>query len=588
MTNIINILYEERLLRDIDVQFAKNMAQVFRADGQELFYAVLFYAVSSAHTCLRTDRLSALPFYERFQAELDECFGEKNLRKLRDIKAISDGASLCAPIIQEDSRLYLKAFYLHEKNVAEYISRSAEAEYDYDRDRLKTLLIKYFGTGEDMQKAAALNACLRKFCVISGGPGTGKTTTVFRVLAMLSELSEKPLSIGVCAPTGKAAARLTDSIRENTEKYSSETFIERIPQKAVTLHRLLKMTGNSERGGYGPENPMPYDIVVADEASMADIRLMSMLTQAMKPDGRLILLGDKDQLASVQPGSVLGDICAAANPDIFTEKTAELMSYCAETAVTPDASVSRLTDITLQLKKSRRFDDTKGIGLLAKACRDGDTSSALDVLRNDISGQIEFIDLSDNYIDRLKEMTLNYYRSVSQEKTAEPALDRVSSFSVLTPHVKGMLGTEGINALTLNTMYQKRLIDNTKKYFHGLPVMITENDYSLNLLNGTTGVILSGDSMRAWFREEDKTRSVSVMRLPSWSPQFAMTVHKSQGSEFSHVVFILPEEDSPVITKELFYTAVTRAVTRLTVISSEKAVKNCLKKTTERYSGLFR
>ncbi|MGE4318713.1 MAG: exodeoxyribonuclease V subunit alpha [Deferribacterales bacterium] len=588
MTDILNTLYEEKFLRDIDIQFAGHMTQVFRADGQELFYAVLFYAVSSAHTCLRTDRLSALPFYERFQVELDECFGGENIKKLRDIGAVSDSTSMSAPIIQDGVRLYLKAFYLHEKNVAKYITDCAGAQYRYDRDRLKNLLTKYFGAGEDMQKAAALNACLRKFCVISGGPGTGKTTTVFRVLAMLSELSEEPLSIGVCAPTGKAAARLTDSIRENMEKYSSESFIERIPQKALTLHRLLKMTGNSELGGYGAENPMPYDIVVADEASMADIRLMSVLAQAMKKDGRLILLGDKDQLASVQPGSVLGDICSAADPDVFTESTAELMAYCAETPVKADSTAEKLTDITIQLKKSRRFDDTKGIGLLAKACRDGDTASAIDVLRNDTSDQIDFIDLSDRFTDRIKEMSVDYFTKISQEHNAEAALAQVSSFSILTPHVKGALGTEGINALTLNTLYQKRLIDNTKKYFHGLPVMITENDYSLNLLNGTTGVILSGDGLRAWFREEDKTRSISVMRLPSWTPQFSMTVHKSQGSEFDHVVFILPEEDSPVITKELFYTAVTRAKTRLTVISSEKAVKNCLKKRTERYSGLFR
>ena len=579
-------LYDNKYLRDIDVQFAKNMATVFDVPEAELFYAVLFYAVSSAHTCLPIDSLDTLPFYAGYEDELKQVFSEANIRYLTDRGAVSDGEKQAAPIIFQDGRLYLKSFYQHEKAISAYITAASAKNHSYDDETLKLLINKYFKPEDGSQKAAAINACLKSFCVISGGPGTGKTTTVFRVLAMLSELSDGPLSIAVCAPTGKAAARLTESILANIENYSDESFIKNIPQKAVTLHKLLKMTGDSEISPYCADNPLPYDVVVTDEASMVDLRMMSVLVKAMRPESRLILLGDKDQLASVQPGSVLGDICLAADTEKFTDYTANVFNACADVHVSSGGS--ELSDITIQLKESRRFDSSKGIGLLAEACRNGDGKTAFEVISDDKTGQIEFIDITKDPFTAMKELSVEHFKTLASKPDPKEALDVLSGFAVLTPHVKGQTGTEGLNRLALAALYNKRLIDNTKKYFHGLPVLITENDYSLRLLNGSAGVVMNTGTLKAYFQDEDRVRPVSVMRLPLWSPLFAMTVHKSQGSEFDHVLFFLPETDSPVVTRELFYTAVTRARLKLTIVSSQDAIINCMYKKTERFSGLFR
>lgn len=582
MNTAVKAMYDRKLLRDIDAQFGEKMAEVFSAPNAETFLALLFSAVSSSDTYM--DSPDTLPFYEEFKREIDEAFSEENQTAMVRQGIITDAPDTGAPIIRSVGRLYLKSFYLDEKAVREYILSAAEKRYEYPEERLKELLDRYFGMEGDMQKAAALLACLDKFCVISGGPGTGKTHTVFNVLAILCELAETDVMIAAAAPTGKAASRLTESIAIKTAG-RNDPFIKSIPQKAVTLHRLLNIHPSTGRAQYNERNPMPYDIVVVDEASMVDIGMMANIARAMKPDGRLILLGDKDQLASVQPGNVLGDICAASGTESFTHRTAEIIKTCAEIDV-PSTGKNDMSDVTIQLTKSRRFESGSGIGLLAAACRRGDADEAMELILNDKSGQIEYIEFDDAK-DALEKYFIKRFEQLSKCADTREAVEAVNKSRLLTPHAKGALGTERLNSEALKLLSSKGYIDGTKKYFHGLPVMVTENDYNIGLFNGDTGIIFNDGSMRACFDTETGVRAVSVLRMPSWSPVFAMTVHKSQGSEFDHVVFVLPDADSPIMTRELFYTAVTRAKSKLTIIAQKSKIIDYFSRTIQRKSGLF-
>jgi len=568
--NTADRLYEEGYLRDIDIQFSKQMCAVFVCDDAYLFFAVLFYAVSSAHTCLKTDRLDILPFYAENKDELETAFSAENIQKIALTGAVSDRDN--APVISSGGRLYLASFYRSERIVGDFIRRNCETPVQHDLTRLKDLLEKEFGEGENMQKAAALCACLSPFCVITGGPGTGKTTTVRKLLNVLKGLSEKPLNIAVTAPTGKAAFRLTESLAEADSGL-----------KAITLHRLLGISGSRDRSRFSPEHPLAYDIVVVDEASMVDLRMMSELVSSLSPDARLILLGDKDQLSSVMPGSVLGDICTASDTENFTQERAQLIKDYAETSVA-GTSATAVSDITVALSVSRRFDDTLGIGRLAKACRDGDFESAMDVMLSDSSKQIEFLNADTDMKGFFRDYFIDFHRRVTAAETPQHMLSAAAQSVILCPNVKGKGGTESLNTAALSALAREGMRNSTEKYFHGQPVMITENDYNLNLFNGETGLIVRQDGMRAYFQNRDKP--VAVMRMPVWSNVYAMTVHKSQGSEFEHVILVLPEWESPIATRELFYTAVTRAKNRLTVISTPDAVKMYLSRRSERFSGL--
>ncbi|MGE4267122.1 MAG: exodeoxyribonuclease V subunit alpha [Deferribacterales bacterium] len=565
--NTADVLYENGQLRDIDVQFAKQMCAVFGCPDAYLFFAVLFYAVSTEHTCLKTDRIDILPFYKDFKEELDNTFSDGNIQKIAASGAVAKDES--APVIFTGGRLYLAAFYRSEKLVGDFIRQSPDIPIA-DGKKLKDLLIKEFGEGANMQKAAALCACLSGFCVITGGPGTGKTTTVRKVLNILNALSDSPLNIALTAPTGKAANRL------------NETLTETDGLKAVTLHRLLGTTGSRDRSRFSPEYPMAYDVVIVDEASMVDLKMMSELVNSLKPAARLILLGDKDQLSSVMPGSVLGDICTASETDVFSQERALIIEEYADTKVSPQGQ--SISDITVALTESHRFDDTLGIGKLAKACRVGDSETAIEVIRSDTTGKIDFIPSDTDIMGFFRKYIIDLYRKTVSESDPQKMLEMAARSIILCPTVTGRFGTQAINGFALSALSREGLRSSTEKYFHGQPVMITENDYSMNLFNGETGLIVKQDGMKAYFAGRE--RPAGVMRMPSWVNVYAMTVHKSQGSEFDHVILVLPESESPIATRELFYTAVTRAKEKLTVISTETAIRSYLNRQTERFSGL--
>lgn len=580
---ITAILHEKKFLRDIDLYFARAIADSFEIPDGELLFALAFAATGSGHTCLDLDRADIFDFYDEYRTEIDEAL--EQAEGLLQKGVICRAPCTDAPFILQGRRLYMKSFFSDESSLSEYISRSVSVCVPADMEKLTGLLDKYF-SGHSMQKAAALNAALNKMTVISGGPGTGKTFTVFGLLAVLSGMSETPLKTAVCAPTGKAASRLTETIASKKDEYKNEDFINNIPEKAVTIHRLLGITGSASGTKHGKDNKLPYDIVVADEASMIDVRMMAKLTDALADGCRLILLGDKDQLASVQPGAVLGDICQAAPVEVFSQSRAEILVQVSGRELS--AADSPYADITILLDKSYRYDSEKGIGLLAAACVKGDASTVLDVLKNDPTSHVDYIEYGEDFPEIISRMTVEQFRKYTEPASPEKCIEEFEKFRILAPHRKAPGGTEHINSIALRALFRAGLYDNTSRFYHGMPVMITENSYSQNLFNGETGLILGADELKAYFMQDgDRARGITPARLQGFVPAYSMTVHKSQGSEFDHVVFVLPDTESPIHTRELFYTAVTRAKSRLTVIGNDDTVRRCLKGRTVRSSGLF-
>lgn len=481
------------------------------------------------------------------------------------------------PLILDGDRLYLGKYWHFEDRVARALRGRMTRVEGLDPGRLAAGLAALFdgagphadGQQVDWQRVAAAIAATRRFAVISGGPGTGKTTTVVKVLALLlgQDRGQHPgLRIALAAPTGKAAARLGEAVRGGKARVKAAAeVLARIPEEASTLHRLLGM-GYGELLRHHRDNPLLLDCLVVDEASMIDLPLMARLLDALPAACRLILLGDRDQLASVEAGNVLGDITGHGQDIAYSRDQVALLEEIgaapagalAETqagAATPPAA-----DSVGLLRLSYRFAAEGGIGALARAVNAGHDEEALALLRagGDIAWQdTAGGDLAPGCID----WALGRYAGYLGETDVALALERLAQSRVLAALQRGPFGVETINRRIAEWLHAAGLIPGGEEY-HGKPVMVTVNDYEVGLFNGDIGLLWRdpGGSLRAWFPlAEGAPRGVSLRQLPQHVPAFALTVHKSQGSEFDAVYLVLPKVQSPVVTRELIYTGITRA-----------------------------
>jgi exodeoxyribonuclease V alpha subunit len=491
-----------------------------------------------------------------------------------------------SPLVLSGTRLYLRRYWNYERAVADCLAKFRPATAEAP-SKLESRLKHLFAGNSEEQKQACATAARHRFAIITGGPGAGKTTTVVRLLALLqtaameSSEPQQALTIRLAAPTGKAAARLTESIRAQVDALPiSDEARKNIPREVATLHRLLGASPETRHFRHNAQNPLPLDVLVIDEASMVSLEMMANLLNALPATARLILLGDKDQLASVEAGAVLGDLCA-----------------------TDAAHIAKLTH-------SHRFGNDSGIGRLAQAVNAGEAKTARALFRGqktENGGQIRTVrlrDVNDHALDALlQESYAPYLNALNarptsaddvaiREKWAADVLKAFDQFRLLCAVRQGPWGVEEQNQRIVQTLFQHE----DRSWYAGRPVIATSNDDGLNLMNGDIGITLQlpesdgAASLRVVFSKNDGASGLRYLhpsRLGEVETAFAMTVHKSQGSEFEHTALLLPDTLNPVLTRELLYTAITRAKTRFSLIESgDEVFEEAVARKVKRYGGL--
>jgi len=501
----------------------------------------------------------------------------------------------CPLIVDDRARLYLYRYWDYERRVAEHLCRRAEQSCAVNEALLQTGLRRLFPDPQELQqKIAAAVAVLSGLCVISGGPGTGKTTTVVKVLLLLAEQARgrPPLRVALAAPTGKAAARARDALHAVLAQLPIDARARpSLPSDATTLHRLLGVQPGSGAFRYHRANPLPVDVLVVDEASMVDLALLAKLLDAMPAHARLLLLGDKDQLASVEAGAVLGEICARTG---FTAAFAARLALLVGAPVPAGGDFPLGNSIAL-LDRNYRFDARSAIGKLAQLVNQGHGQAVLALLRDGSPGELLWERCSDaiaaRLAARLKSWLAQYWQAVRSDAAPAEIIRAFERSRVLCAHRDGPASALEVNRAVERELVAHRQIDARQVWYAGRPVMIMRNDYDLQLFNGDVGIALPDSSangeLRVFFPAAGAgLRPIHPVRLPEHETVYAMTIHKSQGSEFEEVLILLPGEPSAVASRELLYTAVTRARARVEIWANEVVLLDAVARKLSRASGL--
>ena len=484
---------------------------------------------------------------------------------LRQSRLVSDGSPTPLVLVsaQRGGRLYLHRYYRYEQRLATQLLALAQRRYAVDN--LAELLDGCFPpeAGEtDWQRQAAAVALQRALCIVTGGPGTGKTSTVAKIIALLLKACGPGLRLALAAPTGKAAMRLRESLGRGLAGLALPgDLAAAVPAGASTLHRLLGVRPDSPAFRHTDDNPLPYDVVVVDEASMIDLAMMSKLVDALPPGARLILLGDRDQLASVESGAVLAD-CSRALPDN-----------------------------TVELQRTFRFD--AGIKTLAGHVNGQRAEEAWSLIESGRFANVRLVRGAP--LQRAVDHYFAYMQMVAGDGDKlhyRQVFAMFNRFRILCAVRQGARGVAAVNqAIERGLQARGCRITPEETWYPGRPVLITANDYSLDLFNGDIGICLPdpvGEGrIKVWFEQADgRLRSFLPYRLPQCETVYAMTIHKSQGSEFDEVLIVLPDQDNPVLSRELVYTAITRAKKVVAILAEQEILQAALGRSIERVSGL--
>jgi exodeoxyribonuclease V alpha subunit len=598
----------KNIFAPVDVEFCRFLAEIEPNIHENVLLAGCF--VSAAYrqgdVCILLDDIKEQAAIDELDelAELSLHIPDLKdwLKQLEESNVVGEPCDFRPLILDEAHRLYFHKLWRHEQILARSIWEKVDQEPPPLDIPLSKAGLQHLFNSEteiiDWQKVAVAVSASQLFTVISGGPGTGKTSTVMRLLILLLEQGRKLGSIpaiALAAPTGKAAIRLQESIENIPDDLLADEEIKaHIPTETVTLHHLLGASRHTTKFRYHEENPLPYDCVIVDEASMVDQTLMTRLMQALRDKTRLVLLGDKDQLASVEAGSVFGDICGEITDNRYAES---MVTYLEKLGINlPAKHVSENGDgaelanhINL-LKKSYRFPAESGIGRLVKAINAGDPDEAWELLNDDQFSEISFIPF-ENYqmfLETMSDKIINQYSKVRSAQSPDQMLDLYGEFKILGAHRTGPWGVETINQGLEQKLRKHNLVLTSQNWYEGRPIIINTNDYSVGLSNGDIGVCVKGDNdaQTVYFGKGNENMLLPLSRLPAHSTAFALTVHKSQGSEFDEILLVLPDESSKLLHRELVYTAVSRAREKITVVGSKQALQKAVAHRVEHYSGL--
>ncbi|MEN5070793.1 exodeoxyribonuclease V subunit alpha [Stenotrophomonas sp. TWI1183] len=604
--SLLTTLYRGNALRTLDHALAQSLRRLRpeTPDAVLLAAALASLAVSEGHAGLDPHQPQRL-----IDAEIEWPAPDVWLAQLRaspwvDVPEADDVVAGDAPLVLENGLLYLRRYREYERRLAVGLQRIATHPLaEADPGSLATLFGQLFPQardGVDHQARAAAVALRHPLVLVTGGPGTGKTTTIARLLVLLAAQAvqaEQALPrVALAAPTGRAAERMAESLRLAVQRLRlvgiAPALCDAMPSTGTTLHRLLGVIPDSPRFRHHADNPLPYDVVVVDEASMIDLPLMTKLVEAVADGSRLVLLGDPDQLPSVEAGDVLSAVLRASGDGLGTQAddAQALRALLAPGALQPLAPPRRFGGRRVQLQRGYRQTDALDLAPLAHAVRDGNSATALALLRVGTLSGVHFHEDQSDPLQHHREQLLGHWRGLGEAADPGVALANAGRIRLLTAVREGPQGARGLNARIEALLAGVPRPGMAPGYFHGRLLLITENSYRHRLFNGDIGICLIDrqGSVTAWFPGEtpDQPRGFHPGALPAHESAFAMTVHKAQGSEFDEVWLQLPRRDNRVLSRELIYTGMTRARQSLHVLGSAEVVEAALARHASRLSGL--
>jgi exodeoxyribonuclease V alpha subunit len=627
---LLTYLTDEHRVRVVDVKLAELLSGTNAQQGyDDLFYIILMLCLSqqSQHSCLTLTEVDWTNPFNLRQSDFTKLEGtqpdtlspfsndfttEAAIRYLLSHHSVGEQK----PLQLFNQRLYFSRLAGYEQTLAQRLLTMSERQLNIDDAVLAQLLTRYFPDDPsidiDWQKVACAIAATKGFSVITGGPGTGKTTTVTKLLAILQSLYKAaPLSIKLVAPTGKAAARLTESILGAKNKLNEipDEINALIPQSAQTIHRLLGVKPFTNKFRHDKSNPLHVDVLIIDEASMVDLSLMAKLIEALPDHARLILLGDKDQLASVDTGSVMSDLCQGLvlgqTPRYSKVRCEQLNTLCFNGTVKLNAQTQsefKLADCIAFLQHSYRFDAKSGIGQLALAVNTNNRGILNYVEQQSSEGHFSDIILDYDFVSTPIEKLVNsaashyanYLTLIAQGASVAQVHAAFASYQLLAAVRECDYGVNSLNQRIERVLQQQGLIsvNPNQRHYIGMPIMVSQNDYQLKLFNGDIGILMPDDSgqLKALFIDEQgNERAFSPARLPAHDKVYVMTIHKSQGSEFSYTAMVLPplKQASIGINRQLVYTGITRAKQTFELVADKKVLQLAMSKSVSRASGLY-
>ena len=603
--SLLRALLEAKTLRPLDEALARTLKRLDPSTSDEVLAAVALASLAIAHGHAGFDPAQPRQLVDADIAWPDADAWMQQLAASRFVATpqSADDEADTAPLVLENGLLYLRRYREYERRLAMQLGRIASQEMPATGiEPIAPLFASLFPDardGDHQARAAAL-ALRRALLLITGGPGTGKTTTIARLLvlriAQALHADRPPPRIALAAPTGRAADRMADSLRRAVAQMAGLAIdaasLDALPTQASTLHRLLGTIPDSPRFRHGNDNPLPFDIVVVDEASMVDLPLMCKLVEAVADGTQLILLGDPDQLPSVEAGDVLAAILAAAGDGdaLSMDDAAALRPLLADVPV--DAEADGLRGHRVHLQRGWRQDESLDLAPLAQAVRYGDGAEALSLLRGGALANVHFHENVEDPLQARPDL-LGHFRALARHTDPAQALQQANRLRLLTALREGPQGARGLNA-RIESALSGRRIGSPPAWFPGRLLLVTENSYRHDLFNGDVGICLAGadGTPLAWFVDNGRgdgsngVRAFHPAALPAHESAFAMTVHKAQGSEFDAVWLQLPRSDSRVLSRELLYTGLTRARSALHVAGSAEVIAAALSRHARRVSGL--
>lgn len=610
--SLLRALHAGGWLRALDHALADTLRRLDpdTSDAVLAAAALASRAVANGHSGLRIDAIAALldaiaprrPIPELPDPE--EWMSE--LRATRWVGNVDSGAAcLGVPLVLERGRLYLRRYWNYEVRLAAALRQRATPPLIADDTmRMRARFAHLFAGADPQQAVAALLALSSRFSLITGSPGTGKTSTVAALLVLQHERAiaegQPPPRIALAAPTGKAAARLAEALGDSLDRLHAEGRIDaalaqslRLP--AQTVHRLLGWRPRSVRFEHDAGNPLAADVVIIDEASMVDLPLMCKLVEAVAPEAKLLLLGDRDQLASVEAGDVLAALCDAAGngrafmPDFARAATALIDAPVPERDAATCGSV--LAGHRVELLRSYRQDAGIDLAPLAAAVRDGDADAVLDGLRAQRYAGVQWHPEGERMLPAwLHRHAMPDFLAIAAAAGPAEALRCARKLRILTGLRHGPAGNESINGLIASALQASASQGGANRdFFHGRLLVVTENNDRQGLFNGDTGVVFRApgdEDVAVWFETHDGLRAWTPSQLPAHASAWALTVHKAQGSEFDRVLLILPDSDARVLGRELIYTGITRCRSALELWAREDVLRIAIQRRGQRDSGL--